>query len=116
MTTYTVIDTTGDIIKRHLSVEDAAHEILTHDGHGYEFRQCVDEGWRLWVTPFSRNSPVGGKPLTPLFWSSHDDLEKARAELFQRVIAETWRRYPEAVTDDAYDAMIAELAMQEAEA
>lgn len=105
--TYTVLDNQGNVIARHLSAQDAMVEILTDDGHGYEIRKAEDgNGFELWVTQFSRNSTLGGKPMVKsAIWSFEADESKATDEIAAKVIAADWRHKPEAITDEQYDEM-----------
>ena len=62
MTTFTVLNRHGEVQTQNASLSEAAQTVLWHDGHDYEFR--ADGDWlELWVTPFSRNSQLGGRPL-----------------------------------------------------
>ena len=60
--TYTVLNRHGTVQGRGLSARDAADLILSYDGHQYEVRR--DGDWcELWVSQFSQNSTLGGRPL-----------------------------------------------------
>lgn len=109
-TTYTVLDTQGEPIRRHLSATDAMAEILLHDGHDYDIRPAEDgAGFELWVTRFSRNSPAGGEPLVrSLIWSTETDEAKARHDIAHKVMTAWWDRYPSTMTDAEYDKLMAE--------
>lgn len=106
-TTYTVFHSSDSSrAYRGLSVEDAAQELLFADGHDYEIRQ--DGTWhdgtpvlRLFVTQFSRNSPLGGSPMV-----SAVIMGQTEKEIFQQVLGRDWHGM-EAVTDEQFDAMVA---------
>ena len=108
---YTVLNSQGSVIARHLSATDAMAEILLHDGHEYEIRTAEDgEGFELWISRHSRNSPAGGGALVKsVIYSLETDEAKATAEIAQKVIDAGWERHPTALTDSTYDEMIADL-------
>lgn len=105
MTTYTVISrNSGEPIDRHLTAAEAAQVILTDDGRDYDLRQ--DEfGWTLW----SRQQVAYIGWAATVATSIHDDRDLAEADIFQQVIYAHWAGHPEAITDAAYDRMIADL-------
>lgn len=73
--TYTVLNRHGSVLGSELSQKDAADLILTYDGHQYEIRK--DGDWfELWVSQFSRNSTLGGRPLvkSAIFGESEDQI------------------------------------------
>ncbi len=77
MTTYTVLDRHGSVQERGLTAARAANLILTYDGHRYEVRRSEDGKWLdLWVSQFSRNSTLGGRPLVKsvIFGSTEDEI------------------------------------------
>ena len=108
MTTFTVLNRHGEVQTQNASLSEAAQTVLWHDGHDYEFR--ADGDWlELWVTPFSRNSQLGGRPLVraadmraPL----SSQKEMADDEIFSLVIdhASRWNDCS-VMTDDDYRAM-----------
>lgn len=104
---YTVISEAGIVIRRHLTAVDAADEILMHDGHSYEIRRADDgQGFELWVSKFSRASPLGGKPLVKSqIFSLAEDEDTAQKEIAGLVITARWRGYPEAIKDTEYDSL-----------
>lgn len=113
MTTYTVFhsnDSTRAISR--LTLKEAAHELLTYDGYDYEIRQDGNlfDGtpmYRLWVSQFSRNSPLGRKGLgaTIIYGETEN-------EIWQEVISrENWHGM-EAMTDTQYDQMLADLEQE----
>ena len=77
MTTYTVLDRHGEVQERGLTAAQAAELILSYDGHQHEVRRSDDGKWlELWVSPFSRNSTLGGRPLVKsvIFGSTEDEI------------------------------------------
>lgn len=89
----------------HDSLEDAAVEKLTHDGHEYDIRPAEDNGgWELWGSQFSHNSPAGGRPLVKtMIYSLSADEAAARLEIFQKVADSDWRGYPGICTREAWE-------------
>lgn len=109
MTTYTVLDADGYPIDRHLTAAEAAHIILTDDGREYEIRPFPNDNleteWELWS-----RQPVANRGWEPtVVFSILQDQAEAEAEIFAKVIDARWPRHPEAMTDEAYDRMMAEL-------
>lgn len=108
MTTYTVYrsDDSGKATQR-LTLEEAAQRLLTIDGHHYEIRQdgTLSDGtpwFRLFLSLFSRNSPLGGRPLVPSRFAA-----TSHAEIYEQVITEEWHGL-EAIPDADFDANMAE--------
>jgi hypothetical protein len=114
MTTYTVINpNTGEVLGRGLSATDAAAAILTDDGYAYEVRERGDIGhYELFVSDGSANSTRGARHMNSTILSIGGCYAAGRdaawAELAGRVLTAGWNG-PEAMTDAAYDAMLAEL-------
>lgn len=112
MTTYTVFHS-NDSTKAtsRLTLEEAAHELMTYDGHDYEIRQdgTFSDGspiLRLYVTQFSRNSTLGGLPMVGTFITGQREQE-----IWQDVVGLAWRGM-EAMTDAQYDQMLADLEQE----
>lgn len=105
--TYTVLDSTsGDVIANGLTAVEAMQEILADDGHKYEIRPEADgDGFRLWVSSFSRNSTAWNGLTKSVIFSLAADEATAEQEIAEAVIAARWPRKPEAMTDEAYAAM-----------
>lgn len=59
-TKYIAFRHDGDIINEGLTLENAAHEILTYDGYEYEIKQ-EDGIYKLYVSTHSSNSTLGAK-------------------------------------------------------
>ena len=113
MTTYTVFRSNDSSrATSRLTLEEAAHELLTADGHDYEIRpdEPFSDGtpWlRLWVTQFSRNSPLGSEPMRgALIWGETEQ------EIWRQVIEERDWHSLEAMTDTQYDQMLADLEQE----
>ena len=104
MQTYTVIDTDGEAIARHLTAAEAAHIILVDDGRDYEIRPTNDGGFLLWSRQQVANRPWA----KTIVYSFADTLEEAEAEIFAAVIRAHWPRHPTAMTDADFDAIAAE--------
>ncbi|MFN7341269.1 MAG: hypothetical protein ACK5VI_09355 [Opitutia bacterium] len=109
MTTYTVYrsDDSGNATQR-LTLEEAAQALLTADGHDYEIR--LEDGtagskWPrfvLWITQFSRNSPLGSRPMVASRF-----IGASHAEIYEAVLSEEWHGF-QAVPDADYDLNFAE--------
>lgn len=89
---YTVARQDGEEREFNLTLADAAHCILTHDGCDYEVRPRADgEGFEIW----SRQQ-VAGRGWTQTQWFSlEDDRAAAEADLRRRVVDDSgtgnWR-------------------------
>lgn len=113
MTTYTILTGEGEMIDTGLSLADAAHEVLASDGRGYEVRELAPNrdgspsGFALWS--MDRNRLHAWEETR--FSSINTDLDAAKREIFGAIVsAERFRGHCEAVTDEAYAAMLASLA------
>lgn len=112
-TTYTVFHSNDSTrATSRLTLEQAAHELLTYDGHDYEIRQhgTFYDGspmLRLFVTQFSRNSTLGGQPMVGTFI-----MNQTEQEIWQEVVGQNWHGM-EAMTDAQYDQMLADLEQEE---
>lgn len=114
MTTYTVISRdSGEPIDRHLTLAEAAHVILTYDGRQYEIRPDLDVDGSCFCSTLWSRQQVAGRDWAPTVATSIYDVrehrEQVEAEIWQQVIDAGWARHPEAMTDEAYDRMMAEL-------
>jgi hypothetical protein len=128
MTTYTL--DFGSHIERSLTGEQAALEILTHDGHLYEVRRDAKAGivgapaWRLFVSDGSVNGPGGAGALRQAWTGTGSNARTITAYaaseaaawpfLAADVLTAGWRGGPSVYTDHDYDALLAELAAEEA--
>lgn len=119
MTTYTVFTNSNatEIIGRHMSAEQAMDELLSHDGYAWQIRRENDgEGWRLWHSDGSANSTRGARHMVKtVAFSLKDNEAAATREIAEQVCRAGWRRLPDCMTDDDYDAMMAQIAADEAE-
>lgn len=116
MTSYTISDhgqiTTG------LSAVDAAEILLTDDGYEYEMRADADGGYTLYVSPYSRNSTLGGRPMVrSVIYTNETDEELAARDIAEAVIRSGhWEKGElNCMTDEQHAAMMAELAADEQE-
>jgi hypothetical protein len=107
---YTVLSNDGDVIGRNLTLARAADEILSSDSREWEIRQQDDGGYRLW----SRQQVANVRWGKTVVMSYAETVEEAKAEIFTAVVNSDWPGHYTAITDHAYDAMLAELAEQEA--
>lgn len=99
MVTYTVLDTKGQPLARNLSPRQAAHELLTWEGRGYDILPHERlAGFVLWTI-------AQGGPFTPSgIISGAEDEDLAREEIFAAVIAANRQEHGLTVVDDAdYD-------------
>ena len=113
-TLYTVTNHNGDVIDSGMTAVEAMSVILTDDGHQYEIRSEADgEGFRLWISTYSRNSTAWNGLRQSVVYSLEMDEATAEQDIAEKVIAAHWPRKPEAVTDEAHAAMMAELAADE---
>lgn len=114
MTTYTISDH-GEITT-DLSAVDAAEILLTDDGHEYEMRQDADGGYTLYISPHSRNSTLGGRPMVrSVIYTLETDEELAARDIAEAVIRSgRWEKGElSCMTDEAHAAMMAELAAEQ---
>lgn len=105
MTTYTVFsNTTGEAIKRQLSLEDVAIELLSRDGREFAIRP-EDGIFRLWL---SRDGGAN-RELEPTGITSRlNDAAAARYNILQLVTyGENWFG-ASALPDDLYDSFTAD--------
>lgn len=99
MQTYTVLDRNGNVRDQQLTAEAAAKIIMQYDGHDYEVRRSDDGQWLdLWITKFSRNSTLGGRPMVK---SVH--FGTTEADIWANVIthADHWNDQ-QCMTDEDY--------------
>ncbi len=108
--TYTVFDTDGTVIARHLSAEAAAIAVLTHGSGAFDIRRDeTGKSFVLWMTPSAQKTGVDEATLvrSPVA-SSEPDAARAREEIFSRVIADKGNLFGPTVIDDAtYDLQLA---------
>jgi len=110
MTFYTIIDRNGGVLARQMTLADAAITVMQYDGFEFDIRrELAGDGFRLWTSRHSRNSPTGARLLESRIYSMEDDEDAARLDIYRQVIARAhWFNGQEVMTDDQYDAMIAE--------
>jgi hypothetical protein len=114
VTTYTILDQNGERQYGGLTAYQAMAEILTDDGHDYEIRPEADgEGFRLWTSTYSRNSTAWSGLTESTIYSLQADEGAATQEIAEKIINAGWPRKPEAITDERYAEMMAELAAEQ---
>jgi hypothetical protein len=119
--TYTVVNRNGDAQESGLTVAEAAQLLLCYDGHEYEVRPESDgNGFRLWVSNFSRNSMYFNGLTKSRIWSLQPDEQSAEAEIFRKVVKHSLDYHGCTVMTDAEHAyeqakIAAELAAENAE-
>jgi hypothetical protein len=102
---FTVLNHNGDIQAQGVDLAEAAHIVLTYDGHDYDIRRDEDGGCSLYVSKFSLNSPSGGGPLVRCV-----EYFKDEAEIYQFVVdnATDWRNQM-VMTNEDYAQMMQEI-------
>lgn len=103
MTTYTILNSDGDVINTGLSLHEAAAEILTSDSREFDIR-ADDDGFTLW----SRQQVANRGWHKTKFFSVKSDRDAAESEIFQDVVdSERFPGHCEAVSDETYAEMLA---------
>ena len=97
ITTYTVLNHTGDVQGSGLSLYEAARTVLTHGGGTYKISKSAGLGFFL--------SDGGGARL-PSLYSCHIDPDLAEADIYRQVIkiADWWHNQT-VMTDEDFTAM-----------
>ena len=105
--TYTVFDTDGTVIARHLSAQAAVMTVLTHGGRTFDIRRDEKgQGFALWV-PQDPEVPASILVKSEIA-SSAADTSLARDEIFSSVIAASGSWQGPTIIDDAtYDLQLA---------
>lgn len=112
--TYTVTNHDGANEKRGLTFDEAAHEIMIHDGHKFEIRPEDGGGYRLWTSEFSEHDPLGARLSESVIYSRETDEGAATVEIYAEVLAKAhWFKGQCVYTDAEYDAILAELEADE---
>lgn len=113
MKTYTIINaTSGEAVERSLSLRDAAEMLLTADSFTFEIVPETDgDGYRLMLSRSSGASTGPRGMAASVFFSLENGRAAAEDEIFAAVVAHDgdWRGL-EAMTDAAYDDVLAALA------
>jgi len=109
--TYTLVNgNTGQVYGRGLDAETTMHEVLAHDGNGYQIVKELDENkeflcFRLWWTgrPFMTMAPT-------VYFSIEPDFDAAIQEIAEKVFADSIRAdFPMHAWGDAqWDAIVAD--------
>ena len=104
--TYTVFDTDGTVIARHLSAEAAVMTALTHGDRSFDIRREENgPGFALWMPqePAHQANLVKSE-----ITSSATDAARAREEIFSKVISASGSWQGPTIIDDAtYDLQLA---------
>ncbi len=115
-TTYTICRGDLALAKRGLSLEDAADQCLSYDGHDWEWRENPqyavgdEKFWEIWRSPYSRNSTLGGKAMVATRFAGYD-----RAAILLEVVTAEWSDNFDVMTEAQFDALLAEIAAEAAE-
>lgn len=115
-TTYTICRGDPALATRGISLDDAADECLSYDGHDWEWRENPkyavgdEKFWEIWRSPYSRNSPLGGKAMVETRFAGYD-----RAAILLEVVTADWSDNFDVMTDEQFDALLAEIAAEAAE-
>ena len=113
MTTYTTIDADGYVLDRGLSLAEAADAIMTSDSREWEIRP---DGDGLGVTAWSRQQVANHPWARTAIYSGHTDRAAAEQEICKKIVtSERWAGHCEAMTDAAYDEMMAQVAIDNGE-
>jgi hypothetical protein len=93
---YTILNHNGDIQAQGVDLAEAAHIVLTYDGHDYDIRRDEDGGYSLFA---------GGRPLLRCI-----KYFKNEAEIYQFVVdhATNWQNQT-VMTDEDYAQMVQEI-------
>lgn len=103
-TTYTIIDSDGWSSARGQSLAYAADAIMTSDSREWEIRQDED-GYTAWTRQQVANRPWAATAI----WSNKSDRTAAEQEICEKIVtAGRWTGHVEAMTDAAYNSMIAQ--------
>lgn len=112
MTSYTIIDGEGEVLDRGASLSEAADAIMTSDSREWDIRQDKDGGFTAWSRQQVANRPWA---ITSIY-SFAATREEAEREIFEKIVtSERWSGHCEAMTDAAYDAMLAASAADNAD-
>ena len=96
---YTVIDREGTVLGRHLSLAEAANEILSYDSGEWRIDGEAVGGWRLSTCKQCANQPW----TQTVIFSLEPAFSDATEDIFNKVIKADWRGEPEAMLDSDYD-------------
>lgn len=107
MTTYTIITGEGYVIDRGLGLAEAADAIMTSDSREWEIREDQGGGFTAWSRQQVANRPWAATTIYS-FAATRDEAER---EICEKIVdSGRWPGHCEAMTDQAYDEMIAQLA------
>ncbi|MDA8251271.1 MAG: hypothetical protein M0Z28_19170 [Rhodospirillales bacterium] len=112
MTTYTYPSDGSGVARSGWTAREVAEMRLGHDGQRYEMRRDGD-CWQVYGGQWrGRMSPLwsGPAPHGRLLLSFAETEAEAWAEIAPLVVFADWHRVPEAMADEDYRQMLAELA------
>lgn len=100
MSTFTIINWSDYSIQSGLTLDDAAHEVLSCDESQFEIREAKEGGYSLW----SSNPSLNQDWVETKFFSREEDAEKAKEEIFTMVVDNPrFQAICEVLTDEMYD-------------
>ena len=112
MTTYTILDNDGYVMDRGVSLCEAADAIMTSDSREWEIREDKDGGYTAWSRQQVANWPWAATAIYS-FAATRDEAER---EICEKIVnSEHWAGHYEAMTDADYDAMMAQVAIDNGE-
>ena len=100
MLKFTVLNTNGEIIARHLTAAAAAHIVLSDDGREYQIRRD-EQGCVLWT----RQQVANRQWVETAIYSSARTTAAAELEIFWSVLRANLPRHLQAMTDAQFDAL-----------
>jgi len=99
MTTYTIINSDGEMLETGLTLRDAAAEVLRSDSREFEIREDDDGSFVLW----SRQQVASRPWAATRFFSNKTDREEAENQIFAEVVSHgRFAGHCEAITDEQY--------------
>ena len=117
-TTYTVLNSQGEVEARNLTITEAASELLGYDGYAFEIRRADSKwdvagepSWELWHSDGSANSTRGARHMVKTTISVYAaDADAAWPLIAREVIKHPdWFKDCDMMTDAAYDEMLSEI-------
>lgn len=110
MTTYTIIDGEGYVMDRGVSLSEAADAIMTSDSREWDIREDENGGFTVWSRQQVANRPWAATAIYS-FAANRDEAER---EICENIVnSERWSGHCEAMTDAAYEEMLAQLTAED---
>ena len=110
--TYTILDFDGYVMERGVSLAEAADAIMTSDSREWQIREDKDGGYTVWTRQQVANRPWRATAI----WSFEAERAAAEQEICEKIVfAERFAGHYEAMTDAAYDEMMAQVAIDNGE-